>query len=109
MMKQRTMQSIGVFFLLCITSTSVVGQDNNSSITEDLKAIWNSSSSSPSSDIYPIGSAATQADPGLGGGTDNVTDAPIDGGLSLLLAVGLGYGVKRLRRRAKGNNANRKK
>ena len=99
-------QSIIVCLFVVITASA---QDNNSSISEDLKAIWNSNGSAPSSDIYPIGSAATEADPGLGGGTDNVADAPIDGGLSLLLAAGLGYGVKRLRRRSKGNNADRKK
>jgi hypothetical protein len=29
--------------------------------------------------------------------TDDVVDAPIDGGLSLLIAGGVGYGVKKLR------------
>jgi hypothetical protein len=104
MMKQSIMKSIGVFFLLCIAATGVVGQDNNASINEDLKAIWNGGNGEPSSDIYPIGSSATEADPGLGGGTDNVADAPVDGGISLLLAAGLGYGVKRIRRRGKKKN-----
>jgi hypothetical protein len=30
---------------------------------------------------------------------DNVTDTPVDGGLSLLLAAGAAYGARRLRRR----------
>ncbi len=34
------------------------------------------------------------AQPGF---TDNTTDAPIDGGLSLLIAGGVGYGVKKIR------------
>jgi hypothetical protein len=35
------------------------------------------------------------AQPGFG---DDVDDVPIDGGLSLLLAAGLGYGVKKMRK-----------
>lgn len=31
---------------------------------------------------------------------DQVLDTPIDGGLSLLVAAGVGYGAKRLRRRS---------
>ncbi|MBS1640394.1 MAG: hypothetical protein JSR12_10070 [Bacteroidetes bacterium] len=34
-------------------------------------------------------------DPGIPGGIDS--DAPIDGGLSLLIAAGAGYGVKKVR------------
>jgi hypothetical protein len=100
MMKQSIIKSIGVFFLLCIAATGVVAQDNNSSISEDLKSIWNRDNSTPSDDIYPIGSAATEADenPGLGGGSDTITDAPIDGGLSLLLAAGVVVGARRIRR-----------
>ena len=75
-------------------------QYNNSSINEDLKSIWNRDNNTPSDDTYPIGSAATEADenPGLGGGTDNIADAPIDGGLSLLLAAGVIAGARRIRR-----------
>lgn len=100
MMKQNIMKSIRVFFLLCIVATGVVAQDNNSSINEDLKSIWNRDNTTPSDDIYPIGSAATEADenPGLGGGSDTITDAPIDGGISVLLAAGLVAGVRRIRR-----------
>ncbi len=37
------------------------------------------------------------------GFTDDVTDdVPIDGGLSLLVAAGVGYGAKKLRSRKKG-------
>jgi hypothetical protein len=31
--------------------------------------------------------------------TDDVMDTPIDGGLSLLVAAGVGYGAKQLRKR----------
>jgi len=34
------------------------------------------------------------AQPGF---TDDVVDAPVDGGLSLLIAGGVGYGIKRMR------------
>ena len=33
--------------------------------------------------------------------TDDVSDAPIDGGLSLLVAAGVGYGVKKVKERRK--------
>ena len=36
-----------------------------------------------------------------GGGGDDVVDVPIDGGLTLLVAAGVGYGAKKLR--GKGN------
>ena len=35
--------------------------------------------------------------PGIG--NDDVDDTPIDGGLSLLVAAGVGYGAKKLRKR----------
>jgi len=38
------------------------------------------------------------AQPGFG---DDVDDVPIDGGLSLLVAAGVGYGVKTIRRKQK--------
>ncbi len=37
--------------------------------------------------------ALVHAQPGFG---DDVGDAPIDGGLSLLVAAGIGYGAKKL-------------
>lgn len=39
--------------------------------------------------------ALLHAQPGFGGGED-VVDTPIDGGLSLLLAAGVGYASKKL-------------
>ena len=40
--------------------------------------------------------AITHAQPGFG---DDVDDVPIDGGLSLLIAAGVGYGVKKIKQR----------
>ncbi len=41
-------------------------------------------------------------DPSSGGtGNGDVDDAPIDGGLSLLVAAGVGYGVKQIKQRRK--------
>lgn len=37
--------------------------------------------------------------PGNGGGGGGATDVPVDGGISLLLAGGVAYGVKHLRDR----------
>jgi hypothetical protein len=85
-------------FLFVVMTTNA--QDNDNSISEDLKSIWNRDNRTPSDDIYSIGSAATEADenPGLGGGSDNITDAPIDCGLSFLLAAGVVVGARRIRR-----------
>lgn len=38
------------------------------------------------------------AQPGFG---DDVDDVPLDGGLSLLVAAGVGYGVKKVKERKK--------
>jgi hypothetical protein len=38
------------------------------------------------------------AQPGFG---DDVDDVPVDGGLSLLLAAGVGYGAKKLKQQRK--------
>ena len=35
--------------------------------------------------------------------TDDVSDVPIDGGLSLLVAAGVGYGAKKIREKRKLN------
>jgi hypothetical protein len=43
----------------------------------------------------------SQTDPGLGGGGDDTTDAPVAGGMEYLLAVGMLYGVNKLRGRKK--------
>ena len=43
--------------------------------------------------------AISHAQPGFG---DDVDDVPIDGGLSLLIAAGVGYGAKKLRARKNG-------
>ena len=44
------------------------------------------------------GGSGTPGDPTYSGGTSGRNDVPIDGGLSLLLAAGVGYGVKRARK-----------
>jgi len=38
-------------------------------------------------------------EPGPGNGGGGATDVPLDGGVSLLLASGVAYGLRRLRRR----------
>lgn len=95
------MKTCFVILLSLFLSVSTFSQDYNSSIPEDLRNIWNNDNSSTSSiystqdDLY-----TNNDDPGTGtgNGTDNVLDAPIDGGLSLLLAAGVLYGTKRIRR-----------
>lgn len=46
--------------------------------------------------MFFISNLAHADDPGLPGGSDPDA-APIDGGLSLLIAAGVGYGVKKIR------------
>lgn len=46
--------------------------------------------------LLPAGVALAQ-EPGSGGPTPNPTAVPIDGGASLLLAAGVGLGLKKLR------------
>jgi hypothetical protein len=41
--------------------------------------------------------------PGFGGG-DDVLDVPVDGGLSLLIAAGVGYGAKKLKEKRNRNS-----
>jgi hypothetical protein len=40
----------------------------------------------------------SQAQPGFG---DDVSDVPVDGGISLLVAAGIGYGAKKIREKRK--------
>ena len=42
-------------------------------------------------------------DPGNGGGNPDAGSVPIDGGLSLLMAAGVGYGVKKIHAQRKKN------
>ena len=44
------------------------------------------------------------AQPGFG---DDVDDVPLDGGLSLLVAAGVGYGVKKMKSRKKQEKASK--
>jgi hypothetical protein len=46
---------------------------------------------------------ATRAQTQLGGGEGD-PDAPIDGGVSLLIAAGIGYGIKKNKERKNNNN-----
>ena len=49
-------------------------------------------------ELYPAGVEAGSDGPGF---DDNVSDVPVDGGLSLLLAAGAVYGGRRIRKRKK--------
>ncbi len=43
----------------------------------------------------------SHAQPPVFGGGDDVLDVPVDGGLSVLIAAGIGYGAKRIREKRK--------
>jgi hypothetical protein len=46
---------------------------------------------------------ATKAQNSLGGNPSTDPDAPIDGGVSLLIAAGIGYGIKKNKEKRKNN------
>ena len=48
--------------------------------------------------LSSLGQPAQAQGPGTGGPRPGATNAPIDGGASLLLAAGAAYGLRRLRR-----------
>ncbi len=45
--------------------------------------------------------ALLHAQPGFDDDVNDVNDVPVDGGLSLLVAAGIGYGAKKLKRKSK--------
>jgi hypothetical protein len=97
-MKQVMIKFIGYVAICLFTSTAVQSQDNNSSINEELKSIWNNDNKGTSG-IYSNG-LSTENLPPVGGNNDGSvsSDLPIDGGLSLLLAAGVVAGARRIRR-----------
>jgi len=56
--------------------------------------------------LFLISTPSLFAQPGF---DDDVVDTPIDGGLSLLVAAGIGYGVKQMKdaRKKKQNSENK--
>jgi len=46
-------------------------------------------------------SHAQIGDPGGNGGSGDPDDVPVDGGISILVAAGVGYGVKKVREKRK--------
>lgn len=89
----------GVIALLF--TQSAAAQDNNQSIGEDLKKVWGDPGAPTGTGMDMDGMYDTPVETNNTTFTDDVADAPVDGGISLLLAAGLGYGVKRLRKRSK--------
>lgn len=85
--------------LMSSLSSNVIGQEFQNKDVNDIM-FWNQDlTTSPFEGLSQsgleelIGSLSGPIDPG------NDPDVPIDGGLSLLLAAGAGYGVRRLRRK----------
>jgi hypothetical protein len=97
----------GAIFI-SILFTQAVAQDNNQSIGEDLKKVWGDPGAPSGAGMDMDGMYDTPVETNSTTFTDDVADAPIDGGIGMLLAAGLGYGVKRLRRKANEKNAYRK-
>jgi hypothetical protein len=53
--------------------------------------------------LVSAGAFADEFEPGLPGGSLEIDEAPIDGGLSLLVAAGVGYGAKKVKDMRKKN------
>jgi hypothetical protein len=88
-----------VFAFTGLFLQSVNAQDNNSSISDELKNIWGNSDNG----IYSQSSPQDQLGVDISFPTDT-SDVPIDGGLGFLLAAGAGYvahGLNRKRKRKK--------
>lgn len=90
--------------LVMMFTQSSLAQENNQSISEELKKVWEGdkgSGSASGSWLNMDGMYDTQAetnDTGEIGFADDVASTPIDGGLSLLLAAGVVAGARRIRR-----------
>ena len=94
----------GAIVISILFTQIAVAQDNNQSISDDLKKVWGDPGVPSGTGLNMDGMYDTQAESDDTGDidfNDNVSSLPIDGGISLLLAAGLGYGANRLRRRKK--------
>jgi hypothetical protein len=92
-MKYKAVLSV-VFIFLTI---QIFGQDNRVSIDEELRKIWGADQSSNGIDMGGMFDTPVETNNTF---DDNVIDAPIDGGLGFLMAAGVLYGTRRLRRKA---------
>ncbi len=94
----------GAIVISILFTQIAVAQDNNQSISDDLKKVWGDPGAPTGTGMDMGGMYDTQAgteDTGEIGFTDNVTSTPVDGGISLLLAAGLVAGARRIRREVK--------
>ena len=94
------MLAVTIFALPAVAQTELL--ENAGTQTELLETTL----PTESSDAFPNLNEAdpgTPGDPGggAGGGTGDPDGVPIDGGLSLLLAAGAGYGANKLRKNKK--------
>ena len=101
---RRILMMCGAIVISILFTQIAVAQDNNQSISDDLKKVWGDPGVPSGNGLNMEGMYDTQAESDDTGDidfNDNVSSLPIDGGISLLLAAGLGYGANRLRRRKK--------
>ena len=101
---RRILMMCGAIVISILFTQIAVAQDNNQSISDDLMKVWGDPGVPSGNGLNMDGMYDTQAESDDTGDidfNDNVSSLPIDGGISLLLAAGLGYGANRLRRRKK--------
>lgn len=82
---------------LIISTIHLFAQENRVSVDEELRKIWGADQSSSGIDMGGMFDTPVETNNTF---DDNVIDAPIDGGLGFLMAAGVFYGTRRLRRKA---------
>ena len=101
---RRILMMCGAIVISILFTQIAVAQDNNQSISDDLKKVWGDPGVPSGNGLNMDGMYDTQAgteNTDEIGFADDVTSTPVDGGIGFLLAAGLGYGANRLRRRKK--------
>jgi len=95
---------IKAFLMLVLIFQLVLdGQSQPTSMGDDDvdDGVFDPTSTTGSGGGSGTGGSGTGGGATYSGGTSGRNDVPIDGGLSLLLAAGVGYGIKRARSSAK--------
>ncbi|MEY4629348.1 MAG: hypothetical protein RLZZ595_1674 [Bacteroidota bacterium] len=99
---RKIMIMCGAIFISMLFTQLAAAQDNNQSISEDLKKVWGDPGVPSGNGLNMDGMYGTQTDAEEDGPPvfdDNVlASTPIDGGISLLLAAGVVVGTRRIRR-----------
>ena len=98
---RRILMMCGAIVISILFTQIAVAQDNNQSISDDLKKVWGDPGVPSGNGLSMDGMFDTQAgteDTEEIGFADDVTSTPVDGGIGFLLAAGIVAGARRIRR-----------